>query len=313
MIPVVLFAYARPGHLSQVLNALQTDQVPLIYVFSDGPRTPDKGKAVAEVRELLHAIDWCEVRLTEREQNLGLGRSILSGVSEVLESHNSAIVVEDDLICVPGTYNYLCAALEYYQDDPRVMSVTGWTHPRVTPPELHEQPYFDGRAECWIWGTWARAWQGMDRPAAALMHECRAKGLDIYRYGADLEEMAQKELKWNIWAVRFLYWHILNGGLCLRPPHSMVEHIGFDHDATFAQEAWGWDNPPLRSVPPLPGQWPDPVENPMCSELWRRAYGGRPSIARRILRFARNMGRRAIPGLIKKRIRSIARKVDQYL
>ncbi len=54
---------------------------------------------------MLRAIDWCKVVICERESNLGLGRSILTGVTEVLNNHESAIVHEDDLICVPGTYD----------------------------------------------------------------------------------------------------------------------------------------------------------------------------------------------------------------
>lgn len=288
-IPIVLFTYARRDHLRQTLNCLRQDRVTLIYAFSDGPRTPDKAPAVTEVRRILRTIDWCEVVLCERETNFGLGRSILTGVTDVLSRHNSAIVFEDDLICVPGTYDYLCAALEHYRDDHRVMSVTGWTHPLVTPRSITDQPYFDGRAECWVWGTWAGAWRGMQENAKTLIQRCKTKGIDVYRYGADLPFMADVELKQNIWAVRFLYWHILKSGLCLRPPWSMVEHIGFDIQATNAKDGSKWANPPLRSCPPLPEQWPEPREHPECPEVWQRVCGTRPTFAKQMYHLARRM------------------------
>jgi len=275
-IPVALFAYARPDHLRRALDSLRATHVPLIYAFSDGPRAPDKAAAVAEVRAMLRAIDWCEVVLCERETNLGLGVSIRTGVAEVLNKHDALLVVEDDLICVPGTYQYLCAALKHYRNEPSVMSITGWTHPRVIPPDVTKQPYFDGRAENLFWGTWRRVWQGMDRDAQTLMQDCRARGINVYRYGADLSVMAQEELTRNIWAVRFLYLHIARGGLALRPPHSMVEHIGWDMFGTNAQTDDGWSNPPLQSCPPIPDRWPAPVENPACARLWQQAYGSRP-------------------------------------
>lgn len=146
---------------------------------------------MAQVRDMLRAIDWCEVVLCERETNLGLGRSILTGAIEVLEKHESAIVFEDDLVCVPGTYDYLCAALEYYKDNSQVMSVTGWTHPLITPSDITDQPYFDGRSECLVWGTWTRAWQGMQEDAKTLVQKCKAEGIDVFRYGADLVAMAE--------------------------------------------------------------------------------------------------------------------------
>ena len=289
MIPIILFAYARPDHLRQTLDCLQENKIPLIYAFSDGPRTPDKASAVAQVRDMLRAIDWCEVVLCERETNLGLGRSILTGVTEVLDKHEAAIIFEDDLICVPGTYEYFCAALDQYQDDDRVMSVTGWTHPLITPGDVTVLPYFDGRAECWVWGTWARAWHGMEIDAKTLMEQCKDEGIDIYSYGADLVNMAKEELRQNIWAVRLLYLHIVKKGLCLRPPWSMVEHIGFDAEATNTKTELWLKTPPLKPCPQISTQWPEPVEHSACSKLWQQACGTRPTLLKHVHNLTRRM------------------------
>lgn len=289
--PVCLFAYARPDHLRRTLAALRANQVPLLYAFSDGPRLAEHAAAVAEVRTVLRAVDWCEVRLHERDENFGLGRSILSGVTEVLKHHDTLLVFEDDLVCVPGTYDYLTGALRQYADDRRVMSVTGWTHPRVIPKNVTNQPYFDGRAECLVWGTWARAWQGMDQPALALAAECRRRGIDIYRYGADLIEMARVEHKRNIWAVRFIYHHLLNAGLCLRPPYSLVEHIGFDGLATNSASADGWEQAPPQPCPSIPETWPEAIESAECPRLWRQVYGSKPNVLRQGVRRLRELMR----------------------
>ncbi|MCC6189354.1 MAG: glycosyltransferase [Anaerolineales bacterium] len=279
-IPVVLFAYNRPNHLQRTLECLRLDAVPELCVFSDGPRTPEAAPAVSSVREILRSVDWCEVRLVERPRNLGLGISILTGVSEVLAQHAAAIIFEDDLICVPGTYQFLAAALNHYRSEPKVMSVTGWNHPRVTPPAIGGPAYFDGRAECLVWGTWQRAWQGMEMDALALIRQCRQQGIDPARYGADLPAMAEEERQRNIWAVRWLYLHILRGGLCLRPARSLVEHIGFGREATNAKDGTWWSNPPLQPCPPLPERWPEAVEHPGCAALWQKAT--RQSAQRRL-------------------------------
>jgi hypothetical protein len=291
-IPIVLFAYNRPDCLRQTLACLRENQAPLIYAFSDGPKTPEAADRVEEVRNILRCIDWCDVILCEREANLGLGVSIRTGVAEVLKEHEMIIVFEDDLICAPGAYDYLCAALRHYKDDHRVMSVTGWTHPRITPKDVGDQPYFDGRAESLCWGTWRRAWKGMDQhDAAGLMKLCRAKGINVYRCGADLVEMARIEHGSNIWAVRFLYHHILNGGLCLRPPWSMVEHIGNDGTNVRVRGEWEWTNPPLKAPPPIPKKWPKPVEHPSCEDLNKAAFGAKPPLWKRCLRPLRPMAR----------------------
>jgi hypothetical protein len=180
----------------------------------------------------------------------------------------------------------MCAALRHYANDPRVMSVTGWTHPRVTPADVGDQLYFDGRAECWVWGAWARSWQGMSEETAwQKMLSAESHGLPRAAYGADLPRMARQEQRKNIWAVRWLYHHLQHGGLCVRPPWSMVEHIGFDAVATNAPVSVGWENPSLRHVPPLPSKWPEPHEHSQCRAMWRIA---RPAwqvgLPKRILR-----------------------------
>ena len=279
-VPIVLFAYDRPEHLRRTLNCLRVNRVPLIHAFSDAPKTSEKEAAVEQVRRMLRAVDWCELRLVERDRNLGLGLSVRTGVTDVFRQHEAIIVFEDDLVCVPGSYDWLCAAMERYREDPRVMSVTGWTHPRVTPSNIGVQPYFDGRSECLVWGAWRRSWQGMERSALEMIRECKAKGIDPCRYGADLVAMAQEERTRNIWAVRFLYNHIRQGTLCLRPPWSMVEHIGFDASATNSSGASWIQNPPLRPCPPVLPIWPEPVEHKDCAPLMRAMCGERRATAK---------------------------------
>ena len=285
-VPVVLFAYARPAHLRRTLACLRENAVPRILAYADAPRTPAQREAVDEVRGILRAVDWTELTLVERKENLGLGVSILTGVEAALAEHQAVLVFEDDLECVPGTYAYLCAALEAYRDDPAVMSVTGWTHPRTTPRGV-ETPYFDGRAESWTWGTWRRAWKRMDRGASDLLLDCERKGIDPYRYGKDLVQMAAIERKRNLWAVRWLYQHILHGGLCLRPPRSLVNHFGLGEGATNAGAAFEWTVPELLPCPPLPPVWPRAVEHPDCARLWREAYGEAGTIRRLVDRLLR--------------------------
>ncbi len=293
IIPVVLFAYARPAHLARTLAALRENRVPLICAFADGAKGTSDASAVGDVRALLRSVDWCELRLVEREKNLGLGRNVLAGVTAVAAQHEAFIVWEDDLIAVPGTYAWICAALRNYADDARVMSVSAWTHPRVTPADVGDAPYFDARAECWVWGTWARSWRGMnDASAREKMRIAAARGVAPDAHGADLPAMARIEKRKNIWAVRWLYHHLEHDGLCVRPPWSLVENIGFDAGATHAEGATEWTQPSLRAAPPIPARWPETRVHPDCARLWREAYPARPWPVRAWRRIERAVRRR---------------------
>jgi hypothetical protein len=65
---------------------------------------------------------------------------VVTVVREVAATHDAFIVWEDDLIGVPGTYAWVCAALRQHAGDARVMRITGWTHRRLTPAGRGDRP-----------------------------------------------------------------------------------------------------------------------------------------------------------------------------
>lgn len=269
--PVVIFGYNRADLLDRTLRALQRERVPAIYAFVDGPRTPADERDVDAVRRTFRSVDWTEITIVERERNLGLGRSIVAGVTDVLRRHDTAIVVEDDLVCSPGTYAWMVAALRHYADDARVMTVSAWTHPRVTPHGLLGAPFFCGRVATYFWATWSRAWAGMpDQNAREMLAEYAAIGGDPSCYGDDLPAMAAVEREKNIWAVRLIAHQLRRGGLCLEPAESLVRNVGFDARATNTVTDDQWDAPAAVEAI-IPAHWPAPIEHPDCAPLWRQA------------------------------------------
>lgn len=272
-VPVAVFAHNRPDLFRRVIECLRRDQAPLVHVFLDGPAKAEDVSAGESIRQVLAQMDWCQTKLTERKAHLGISKSIILGMAELFETHESAIVYEDHLATVPGTYAYLAQALHEYRDHAEVMSVTGWTHPRITPPDDKEQPYFDGRAEYRSWGTWRRAWQGMElAEPSSLLRQCHQKGIWSRKYGDDLPNLLHSREDGTFWVGCWLYWHMVHHGLCLRPPHSMVDYEVAGTAAQITSSDHGsWRNPPLQASPPLPTVWPKPEEHPACVKLWRKA------------------------------------------
>jgi hypothetical protein len=228
------------------------------------------------------------------------GRSIVSGVTDVLRRHETAIVVEDDLICSPGTYAWMVAALRHYAADPRVMTVSAWTHPRVTPRGLDGAPFFCGRVATYFWGTWSRAWAGVpEHTASEILADFASNGGDPSRYGRDIPAMADVEREKNIWAVRLIAHQLRHGGLCLEPAESLVSNIGFDERATNTKVD-DLSDAPVAVTATIPAHWPVPVEHPDCAALWRqearkdddRAAAGSLTLPRRALRYLARRVRR---------------------
>jgi hypothetical protein len=296
IVPVVVFAYRRPDLLERALASLRANGVPLIYAYSDGPKDPTVAADVAAVRALLRAVDWTEITVVEQPVNTGLGESVLAGISTVLAAHETVIVCEEDMEFVPGTYAYLCAALERYSDDPRVMGVTAWNHPRVTPKDVTSDPYFSGRATSWLWGTWRRAWAGVtDETCASLNEKCRALGINVAAYGNELVESAIYEPKYSaMWDYRFNLHVLAQRGLFLWPARSMVRHNGYDPRASMSPNGEGWEDVPSPAPAVDTVRWPSEVrENPGSAPLWRVAVDAAPPppffarVRRRLRRFVR--------------------------
>jgi FkbM family methyltransferase len=309
VVPVVLFAYRRPDLLARTLASLRANRVPLLYAFSDGARDLSVEADVAEVRRLLRAVDWTRVVLVEQPTNVGVGESELSGISRVLAEHEEMISCEDDLEFGPGTYDYLCAALARYRDEARVMGVTAWNHPRVTPPDVLSQPYFSGRMCGLLWGTWRRAWAGVrERTAAELSALCAERGIDITAYGGDLAGAVIHEFEYGMWDLRFNLHMLAERGLMLYPARSMVAHIGYDARATNSPRAGEWVDAPEAAPTVAAIQWPAVVEHPANAALWRLAVNPRPRPGR-LVRAARRLGRTAgtVSDLLR-RVRAVARR-----
>ena len=98
--PIVLFVYNRPWHTRQTIKALQKNELAYrsdLFIYSDGPKDEQTGKAIQKIRKYIHTIDGFKtVTIREREKNMGLAGSIIDGVTDVVNKYGRVIVLEDD-------------------------------------------------------------------------------------------------------------------------------------------------------------------------------------------------------------------------
>lgn len=237
--PVVVFAYRRPDHLRNTLTSLMRcdgfGQSPVI-VYCDGPRDADETDAVMATRELARTMlgEHAEYRFSE--VNLGLSRSVIAGVSDVVERFGRAIVVEDDLELSPAFLTFMNQALDRCANDENVFQVSGYM---FDVPELKgtHSALFLPFTVSWGWATWKRAWDQFD-PLATDWEALRTDKSLRRRFNLDgtydyatmlVRQMAGMR---DSWAVRW-YWSVFKAnGLVLFPPVSLVRNTGFDGSGT---------------------------------------------------------------------------------
>lgn len=236
--PVVLFVYDRPDHVRATIASLVANKQAAdtdLIVYSDAAASLENQGRVAIVRAYLKTISgFRTVTIHERSKNYGLAKSIIAGVSEVLEANDRVVVLEDDLVTSPHFLSYMNSALTKYEYDERVASVHAYLPPfSARMPET----FFMRGADCWGWGTWRRGWQLFNPDGQYLYDQLKKKRLsklfDINNSVANTRMLlSQVQGKNNSWAIR---WHasvFLENKLTLYPSRSLVNNIGNDGTGT---------------------------------------------------------------------------------
>lgn len=280
--PVVLFVYKRPDHTRRTLESLARCEgaaVTDLWIFSDGPRSEGDAASVAQVRVVVRgARGFRSVKVIEAARNQGLAKSVIGGVGEVLASSHSCIVVEDDLELAPGFLVFLNRALDAYQDDPRVFTLSGYTPPwNRVPAEPPGSVWFAPRTCSWGWAVWKDRWDQVDWAVSdrSVFERDRKARKAFNRGGRDLSYFLKRQFDGTIdsWAVRMAWSQSRRGGLTLYPTRSFVDNRGLDGSGTHSQAQMNQGND--LSLALVPQVWPRPTEPPRgLLRQFRRHYEG---------------------------------------
>lgn len=232
--PIVLFVYNRPIHTQKTIEALKNNDLASnsdLIIFSDAPKDEMAIQSVLEVRDYIRTIDGFKtISIIEREKNWGLAKSIINGVSDVVNKYGKVIVLEDDIVTSPAFLQFMNQALNHYQNEHNVWHISGWNYP-INKNQLDDAFLWRGM-NCWGWGTWADRWQYFNKNPDQIIKNWSKS--EKYRFDLDgsgifwKQVLANAKGKINTWAI-FWYASIFqHQGLCLNPTVSYVNNIGHD-------------------------------------------------------------------------------------
>ena len=239
--PITLFTYSRADHTKSAVESLLKNKEAAesdLFIFSDGPKTEEKRKAVEENRKYIHTITgFKSVHIVEHEKNQGLANSLIAGITEIVNQYGRVIVVEDDLILSPYFLQFMNEALEKYKDEDRVASISAFLNPiDCEAPDTFFLRYF----ACWGWATWKRGWDILINDDRVLLKQLRWKKNDfnIGGTGPFYGILYCDKIGLNdSWAVRFYASQFLAGKLQLFPGRSMAIQTGTDGSGTHGTDA----------------------------------------------------------------------------
>lgn len=237
--PIVIFIHRRPNHLRNTLEYLKKCEgyceSPVI-VYGDGPRNETENKNVLKAQEVAMEMLGDKAEYFFSENNIGLSKSVITGVTKVLKRYGKVIVLEDDLEVNPRFLKFMNEGLISYAESPSVYQISGY---QFGSPNFIEKntALFLPITVSWGWATWQRAWEDFDPDAIGwekIMSDkslCNSFNLDgSYNYSTLLVHQ-MKGLK-DSWAIRW-YWSVFkNNGVVVFPPRTLVKNTGFDGSGT---------------------------------------------------------------------------------
>lgn len=242
MAPVTIFAYNRSDHIRKTIEALKDNFLAKesdLFIFSDGHKNELDKDGVNRVREYIKTISgFKRVVIIEREKNFGLSASIISGVTEIVNRYGKVIVMEDDLVSSEYFLEYMNDALDFYENEEKVISIHGYIYPVKSKfKEKLPETFFIKGADCWGWATWKRGWDLFEPDGKKLLKELEEKNL-LREFDFDgsypYSNMLRRQIagRNNSWAIRWYALAFLRGKLTLYPRESLIKNIGQDNSGT---------------------------------------------------------------------------------
>lgn len=234
--PIIIFAYRRV--IDKTIESLSSNALAAesnLYIFSDGNKDDSDVKDVEEVREYLHTIKgFNSITIIESPKNKGLANSIIDGVSSVMDKYGRVVVLEDDLIVSSDFLQYMNDALNFYENDEKVWSISGYGPNLPCLDAYPDDLYLSPRGSSWGWASWQNRWSKVDwgikdfdslKQDKSLQNKFNLAGNDMYKM-LELQMLGVIDS----WFIRNFYTQFKHAGYTIYPKRSKIINDGFNDD-----------------------------------------------------------------------------------
>lgn len=241
-IPVIIFTYNRLDVFKKTFKLL-SENIDFyshdIVIVNDGPKTLEDVKKVEKLREYISTLKSQYENISRvifRNENYGLSKNIISGITDILTHSESVIVLEDDIAVTKDFLVFMKKSLEFYKDCDRVFSISGFSFELVKFPANYKYlNYVTRRPFPWGWGIWKDRWEKCIWDKSILKGKWRQEMKEDFNLGgSDLSPMLLAEFddKLSSWDVRLVFNQYLLNMYSIFPRESRTYNIGWGEDST---------------------------------------------------------------------------------
>lgn len=285
--PIVLFVHNRPWHTEQTVKSLRENEFATesdLVIYSDDAKSEKDKDPVKKVRNFVEKITgFKSIKIIKRKGNFGLAKSVISGINEIFKTYNKVIVVEDDIVSAKSFLQFMNEALDIYENDEKIFSVSGYTFPFKIPKDYADDIFISYRSSSWGWGTWKGRWLKVDWEIKDYEEFKKDKIAQMLfnRGGEDLTPMLRSQMnaKVDSWAIKWAYAHFKNNAYCLFPVQSKIKNIGTDSSGTHSDTTDKFDVMINNDEVPIRFKREHVLDNELLKNL--REFN-RPSLFRRV-------------------------------
>ena len=236
--PIVYICFNRSKIVEKTFKFIERQKPIKLYIIMDGPRLNNRSdeNEVLEIQKFLdNSINWqCKINKIYSKVNLGLKKRIISGINEVFNNDDNAIVLEDD--CLPhNDFFYFCESiLEKYKNHKKVRFITGNNFQKKNNKYNYDY-YFSKYSHIWGWACTKKLWEEVNfnhNYWESYIRSDEFKNIfetkDEFKYWSDTFNLIGKGNQ-SSWSIYLLLTMWKNNYLTVTPRINLVQNLGLEN------------------------------------------------------------------------------------
>lgn len=270
--PALILGYQRLDRIIEIGATLAASQPCCVYVSIDGPSFERSQQLQAFFREFRSLFtSSTKIYCSARKKNLGIALHLKVAGDEVIATHESFVILEDDCIPSMGFFTFMEIALKHHKEDSKVGMVTANTlvqDPTRQYTEISDFPM------TWGWGTFKRVWEKFDPQLSNLSESEISAGVrrvhkSPFARAHWMERIHRSIPDRQMWDAQWTAFLWATGLRTINPSVELVSNKGMDENAIHTKANSLLLSADLKPTSNLPWQV-EMVDNPRPWNFARR-------------------------------------------
>ena len=232
----LLIAFSRLEGVSRLLTSLKPSEIGTIYLAIDGPTSDEIRDTQVQIVETVDSYctdNGIGLVIWQRDQNLGVARSIISALDWFFEHEEFGIVLEDDLFVGEDFVKFVIDNRNLLDSDNEVLLISGDQFDQMS--QLETSRSWTTYPLIWGWATSKKKWQiirhGILHSKTHLLRKPLNKVENFWRVGT----LRVRSGQIDTWDIPLVYFMLQNRKLCLTPDKNLISNMGNDRFASHTE------------------------------------------------------------------------------